>query len=113
MKNKTQNIILIVLVAALVIVPLAFSHGEFGGSDDQGTAQITKNDPGDKVWAHPLWSPPSGEIETLLFTLQGSLGTGIITYIFGYQRGKNKQRKEDTANAKSSNEKKTTANASD
>lgn len=112
MKNKKQNIILIILVALLIIVPLAFSHGEFGGSDDQGTAQITKNDPGYKVWAHPLWSPPSGEIETLLFTLQGSLGTGIIAYIFGYQRGKNKQKKDDSE-VKSDNEKKTTANVSD
>ncbi|KRL68224.1 energy-coupling factor ABC transporter substrate-binding protein [Companilactobacillus versmoldensis] len=107
MKNKTQNIILIVLIFILIGGPLVLSHGEFGGSDDQGTQQITKNDPGYKVWAKPLWTPPSGEIETLLFTLQGSLGTGIITYIFGYQRGKNKQKKQAETAAKTSAKKQT------
>ncbi|AKP66219.1 energy-coupling factor ABC transporter substrate-binding protein [Companilactobacillus ginsenosidimutans] len=95
MKNKKQNIILIILVILLVTGPLIFvQSGHFGGSDDKGTEQIKKNDPSYKVWAHPLWTPPSGEIETLLFTLQGSLGTGIIAYIFGYARGKNKSQRE-------------------
>lgn len=79
MKSKTkQNIILLVLVVVLLIVPFFIAkNGAFTGSDDQGTAQIKKNDPHYKVWIHPLWTPPSGEIESLLFTVQGSIGTGI------------------------------------
>ncbi|GAY73648.1 energy-coupling factor ABC transporter substrate-binding protein [Lentilactobacillus kosonis] len=90
MMSKTkQNVILLVLVLALVIAPfIVASNGKFGGSDDQGTEQIFKNDPHYKVWAHPLWTPPSGEIESLLFTVQGSLGTGIIAYVIGNAHGK-------------------------
>ncbi len=32
----------------------------------------------------------SGEIESLLFTLQGCIGTGIIAYVIGVSRGKRK-----------------------
>ncbi|AEV95645.1 energy-coupling factor ABC transporter substrate-binding protein [Pediococcus claussenii] len=96
MKNTKQNVILLVIVVCLVVFPLVFiKGGEFGGSDDQGTAQIKKNDPSYRVWAHPLWTPPSGEIETLIFTLQGSFGTGVIAYIIGFARGKKKNSKEE------------------
>ncbi|MCH4164730.1 MAG: energy-coupling factor ABC transporter substrate-binding protein [Lentilactobacillus diolivorans] len=93
-KSKTkQNIILLVLVIILVISPFFIvKNGTFSGSDDQGTEQIKKNDPSYKVWAHPLWTPPSGEVESLLFTVQGSLGTGIIAYVIGNARGKKKER---------------------
>ncbi len=94
-KKTKQNIILLILVLILVIAPfIVAKQGAFGGSDDQGTAQIMKNDPHYKVWAHPLWTPPSGEIESLLFTVQGSLGTGIIAYIIGSAHGKRKAQKE-------------------
>lgn len=92
MKKKTkQNLILLLVVIALVITPFIITNkGEYSGSDDQGTAQILKNDPSYKVWAHPLWTPPSGEIESLLFTVQGSLGTGIIAYVIGSAHGRKK-----------------------
>ncbi|KRM77560.1 energy-coupling factor ABC transporter substrate-binding protein [Secundilactobacillus collinoides] len=99
-KSKTvQNVVLLLLVIALVLLPFFVAkNGSFSGSDDQGTAQILKNDPHYKVWAHPLWTPPSGEIESLLFTVQGSLGTGIIAYAIGNAHGKKKER-ERQANA--------------
>ncbi len=34
-------------------------------------------------WFQPLYEPASGEIESLLFTLQGSLGAAVIFYILG------------------------------
>ncbi len=37
-------------------------------------------------WFQPLYEPASGEIESLLFTLQGSLGAAVIFYILGYAR---------------------------
>jgi len=42
-----------------------------------------------KPIADPLWEPPSGEIESLLFGLQIALGAIIIGYFFGYYRGRN------------------------
>ena len=90
-KKIKQNLILLLLVVILVITPFIITKkGTYSGSDDQGTAQILKNDPSYKIWAHPLWTPPSGEIESLLFTVQGSLGTGIIAYVIGSARGRKK-----------------------
>ncbi|QEA51882.1 energy-coupling factor ABC transporter substrate-binding protein [Loigolactobacillus coryniformis] len=96
MKRKTvQNLILVVLVIILCVIPFFVAKGgSFTGSDDQGTAQIRKNDPSYKVWIHPLWTPPSGEVESFLFTVQGSIGTGIIAYIIGNAHGKRKARQE-------------------
>nr|VXZ92710.1 Energy-coupling factor transporter probable substrate-capture protein CbiN [Klebsiella pneumoniae] len=31
-------------------------------------------------WFQPLYEPASGEIESLLFTLQGSLGAAVILH---------------------------------
>lgn len=95
-KSKTkQNLLLLGAVLILIIVPFFYAKGgSFTGSDDQGTEQIKKFDPSYKVWAHPLWTPPSAEIESLLFTVQGSLGTGIIAYIIGSARGKKKALKQ-------------------
>lgn len=91
MKKRTKtNIILLICVILLVLIPFIFVKGSYSGSDDQGTAQIKKFDPSYKVWAHPLWTPPSSEIESLLFTVQGSLGTGIICYFIGAAHGKKK-----------------------
>lgn len=96
MKRKTvQNLILVALVIVLCVIPFFVAKGGgFTGSDDQGTAQIRKNDPSYKVWIHPLWTPPSAEVESFLFTVQGSIGTGIIAYIIGNAHGKRKARQE-------------------
>ncbi len=37
-------------------------------------------------WFQPLYEPASGEIESLLFTLQGSLGAAVI-FTFSDMRG--------------------------
>lgn len=92
MKKRTKtNIILLIAVLLLVLIPfIVASHGKYEGSDDQGTEQIKKFDPSYKVWAHPIWTPPSPEIESLIFTVQGSFGTGIICYFIGQAHGRKK-----------------------
>ena len=67
----------------LVVVPLAFSTGSFTGSDDQASELIARAKPGFEPWFHPLWTPPSGEIESLLFALQAAIGAGVICYVIG------------------------------
>lgn len=41
-------------------------------------------------WFSSIWEPPSGEIESLLFVLQGAIGAGFIGYFIGYMRGRNR-----------------------
>lgn len=84
-----KTVLLLALVVALMILPFFISHGgEYGGSDDQAEGQILAIDPHYKPWFSPLYEPASGEIESLLFTLQGSIGTAVIFYILGYYRGR-------------------------
>ena len=91
-KNRMTNLLLILAVIALVVVPfvVAPKGSEFGGSDDQGSDAIAQIVPGYTPWFHSLWVPPSSEIESLLFALQASLGTGFIAYVFGYKIGQRK-----------------------
>lgn len=89
-KSKTSlNIILLLAVVVLMVGALLINQtGEFGGSDGEAETVITEINPNYKPWFDSLLEPKSGEIESLLFTLQGSLGVGIITYILGYYKGK-------------------------
>lgn len=52
--------------------------GEYGGSDGEAESQIQAIAPQYKPRVQPLYEPASGEIESLLFTLQGSLGAAVI-----------------------------------
>ncbi len=100
MVNK-RAIILLAMVAAIVIFPLAIYNGKgeeqgyFGGSDDQGPEYIEST--GYTPWAHSLWEPPSPEIESLLFAVQAAIGAIIIGYVLGYYQGQNKERKRRKA----------------
>lgn len=103
MVNK-RPIILLALVAVIVIFPLALYNGQgedqgyFGGSDDQGPAYLTST--GYVPWSHPIWEPPSGEIESLLFATQAAIGAIIIGYILGYWQGQVNERKRREINGK-------------
>ncbi|WP_198002032.1 energy-coupling factor ABC transporter substrate-binding protein [Archaeoglobus veneficus] len=61
---------------------------EWSGADDKAEEAITEINPNYEPWFSPLWEPPSGEIESLLFSLQAAIGAGIIGYFLGYNRGK-------------------------
>lgn len=91
-KKSITNLLLIIVVIALVALPLVFApkSAEFSGADDQASDAIAELQPGYTPWFHSLWVPPSGEIESLLFALQASLGTGFIAYFFGYKIGQRK-----------------------
>lgn len=58
------------------------------GADDAAAELIETS--GYEPWIDPLWEPPSGEIESLLFALQAAIGAIVIGYIFGYWRGSKK-----------------------
>jgi len=64
------------------------SESAFTGTDDQAKDLIQEVRPEYVPWFRPVWKPPSGEVETLLFTLQAALGAGVLGYVIGYFRGR-------------------------
>lgn len=92
MISRRTNYLLIAGVLALMILPLVFVKGEYGGSDDQGSDAVAASRPGFKRWMEPIWQPPSPEIESLLFAVQAAIGAGVIGYVLGRIHGSAKER---------------------
>lgn len=91
MKISKINLILLLLVVIIVLVPLIFmGDSEFEGADGQAGDIIAEMNPDYEPWAEPIWEPPSGEIESLLFSLQVAIGAGVFGYIFGMFRERRK-----------------------
>lgn len=86
-----KNFILIAMVIGLTAIPFfVVQDAEFGGSDDKAEAAITEINSNYKAWFSPIWEPPSAEVESLLFSLQAAVGSGILFYGLGYMRGRKK-----------------------
>jgi cobalt/nickel transport protein len=84
--------ILVIFIASFAYVSSSGNH-EWGGTDDQPENVIDKLTGGTyQPWAQSVWTPPSGEIESLLFALQAAFGALIIGYFLGYYRGLAKAR---------------------
>lgn len=91
MKTFKINLILFLLVIAIVLLPLIFKgDSEFEGADGEAQGLILDINPDYEPWAEPIWEPPSGEIESLLFSVQVAIGSGTIGYILGILREKKK-----------------------
>ncbi|MEJ5327613.1 MAG: energy-coupling factor ABC transporter substrate-binding protein [Candidatus Bathyarchaeia archaeon] len=87
MQTKIKYAILIVIMLALFITPLMMHpSAEFGGADSAAEEAISEQ--GYEPWFTPIWEPPSGEIESLLFAVQAAIGAIIIGYFIGYEKGK-------------------------
>ena len=79
--------ILVVFVGAFAYVSSTGNH-EWSGADVQAGNTIDKLTGGTyHPWFQPIYTPPSGEIESLLFALQAAFGAIIIGYFLGYYRG--------------------------
>jgi cobalt/nickel transport protein len=90
--SRRARYLLALATVALVVAPLIFVKGQYGGSDDQGSAAVAASRPGFKPWFEPIWKPPSAEIESLLFALQAAIGAGTIGYVVGRIHGIAKER---------------------
>lgn len=85
--TRARNSILLLLTAALVAAPMVLQlPGEYAGTDDAARNAIAEH--GYEPWFESLWSPPSKEIESLLFALQAAAGAGVLGYVLGRMRGK-------------------------
>jgi len=78
--------LLLPLASLLLLLPVIAE--EWSGADDIAEKAISKIDSNYEPWFSPVWEPPSGEIESLLFSLQAAIGAAIIGYFLGYYRGK-------------------------
>ncbi|HUT27052.1 MAG TPA: energy-coupling factor ABC transporter substrate-binding protein [Methanomassiliicoccales archaeon] len=78
------TVMAVILVSAVLLNP----NSDFSGTDDSGGDIISDTDPDYQPWFNSLWEP-SGELATLLFTLQAAIGALVI----GYFLGSNKARK--------------------
>lgn len=91
MKTYKKNLILLLIAVAIVLVPLIFAgDSEFAGADGEAEVLIGKINPDYVPWAEPLWEPPSGEIESLLFSVQVAIGAGAAGYVLGMLRERKK-----------------------
>ncbi|HVI51818.1 MAG TPA: energy-coupling factor ABC transporter substrate-binding protein [Candidatus Sulfotelmatobacter sp.] len=90
-----KNGLMLAAAAVIIAAPLFLVHGAFEGSDDQGTTAIEQT--GYKPWFQPIWTPPSPEIESLLFALQAAFGAGILGYVIGrrHESGRKDKTKTD------------------
>lgn len=90
-----QNLVLLLAAALIASVPLFLTFDaeeSFSGADGLAEAEVQRIRPEYQPWAEALWEPPSGEIESLLFSLQAALGAGLLGYYLGLRRGEARSR---------------------
>lgn len=98
--SKYINTILILLVVALAVIPLIIAkNAEFEGADAIAEEAISEINADYQPWFSPIFQPPSGEVESLLFSIQAAIGAGVIGYGFGYMKGKKEDEKEKSCSA--------------
>lgn len=103
MKFNAKMVIIGLLICVFIaVMALVVNEGsEFSGSDDAASGVISEILEVEEYepWASPVYEPPGGETESLLFCLQAALGAGI----FGYGIGVLVERKRKSENKCSKN----------
>ncbi|MBC7906644.1 MAG: energy-coupling factor ABC transporter substrate-binding protein [Rhodospirillaceae bacterium] len=85
--SRAQNAMLLLMAVAVVAAPMILGlPGEYGGTDSAAQAVIAEG--GYQPWFKSLWTPPSKEIESLLFALQAAAGAGVLGYVLGRIHGR-------------------------
>ena len=93
MKLEVIVLAIIALFAALFIYQSTTGVHQWAGADDQSENVIGDLTGGAyEPWSSPVWEPPSGEVESLLFALQAAIGSLVIGYFLGYYRGSMKKK---------------------
>ena len=84
--------LLVGLAVLIAAAPMVLGiKGEYGGADSVAQAAIEET--GYTPWFTSVWTPPSKEIESLLFALQAGIGAGIVGYVLGRIHGRREGRK--------------------
>ena len=97
---KKLTLIVVILISIIGLLTAFVPHmigltPEWGGADAAASSKIGEISSGYEPWFSPLWEPPSGEIETLLFSLQAAIGAGIIGYVAGLYTGRKEKNRND------------------
>ncbi|WP_414564173.1 MULTISPECIES: energy-coupling factor ABC transporter substrate-binding protein [unclassified Anabaena] len=93
-KKELSNWLLVAAVIILAVAPLIFiREAEFNGADGQAEAAIGEVQPEYEPWFQPVFEPPSGEVESLLFTTQAAVGAGVIGYVIGLYKERSRQQR--------------------
>jgi cobalt/nickel transport protein len=88
--------VILLFIAAFAYISSSQNH-EWGGADGQAEDVISKLSGGTyRPWFESIYTPPSGEIESLLFALQAAIGSFIIGYFLGYYRALAKMKTAET-----------------
>ena len=86
---KKKVITLLVIILLIAFIPLfALKDAEFGGSDDAGSQVVEEVDSSFQPIAEPILEKMlghelPGEVESLLFCVQSSIGVGVIAFFMG------------------------------
>ncbi len=96
MKNLKFYLTILLVIAIIILLPFFVvpEGAEFGGADGEGGDEIANIDPSYEPWAESPIELPSGEIESMLFSLQAALGAGVIFYSVGYLKGRKTGREQ-------------------
>lgn len=95
-KSLFKTLILVAIVIGLAVIPLwMVKDGEFAGADTKAEKAITEIRTDYKPWFSPLFKPKSGEVESLIFSLQAAIGSGIVFYELGYMKGRKKRQEAE------------------
>lgn len=90
MSRKLEFSVLIVIIfAAVFFYTSSMTNSKYVGTDDKAEGVVNEITGGTyKPVAEPIWKPPSGEIESLLFALPAAIGAVVIGYVLRYYRAK-------------------------
>ena len=86
---KKKVITLLVIILLIAFIPLfALQDAEFGGSDDAGSQVVEEVDSSFQPIAEPILEKMlghelPGEVESLLFCVQSSIGVGVLAFFMG------------------------------
>ena len=86
---KKKVITLLVIILLIAFIPLfALKDAEFGGSDDAGSQVVEVVDSSFQPIAEPILEKMlghelPGEVESLLFCVQSSIGVGVLAFFMG------------------------------
>lgn len=89
MKLYKKNLLLVVLVIFMAAAPLAaLKNAEFEGADGIAMDAIGEIEPDYEPWMESILVPKSGEVESLLFSLQAAIGAGVVGFVLGRMTSK-------------------------
>ncbi|MEE0135010.1 energy-coupling factor ABC transporter substrate-binding protein [Blautia stercoris] len=86
---KKKVITLLVIILLIAFIPLfTLKDAEFGGSDDAGSQVVEEVDSSFQPIAEPILEKMlghelPGEVESLLFCVQSSIGVGVLAFFMG------------------------------